>query len=240
MGEKAREIGAVAAADVENPSRRANTRDAGEGFESSALHQARGSGSSKRLLRSSEFRTLGSLHQLGDLLESGGVAEGGLVEDGPDRERLFRIQEPANEATDLVLPLLAQEQAVGVYRAEPRRHQIRRQLQALRERDSGQRRAKLLEETLREPDAQQRQSHVVLDDPAEAPDQADLIELRGHATPLLARIIHEARSENAESTASSRPSDRRPPEAYLAVRRGRPEGEGREDAVLSAFAVERS
>ena len=57
---------------------------------------------------------------------------------------------------------------------------------------------------------------------------------------LLARIFHEARSEGAESAAASRPSDRRPPEAYSTVRRGRPEGEGREDAVLSASSVERS
>jgi hypothetical protein len=57
---------------------------------------------------------------------------------------------------------------------------------------------------------------------------------------VLARIIHEARSEDAESAADSRPSDRRPPEAYLTVRRGRAEGEGREGAVLSASAVERS
>jgi hypothetical protein len=56
----------------------------------------------------------------------------------------------------------------------------------------------------------------------------------------LARTIHEARSEDANSAADSRRSDRRAPEAYLAVRRGRPEGEGREDAVLSASAVERS
>jgi len=31
----------------------------------------------------------------------------------------------------------------------------------------------------------------------------------------LARIIHEARGEGAESAEDSRPSDRRPPEAYL-------------------------
>ncbi len=38
----------------------------------------------------------------------------------------------------------------------------------------------------------------------------------GRVTGLaLARIIHEARSENVESAGDSRPSDRRSPEAYL-------------------------
>jgi hypothetical protein len=37
---------------------------------------------------------------------------------------------------------------------------------------------------------------------------------------LLARTIHEARSENADSDGDSRPSDRRPPLAYSTVRRG--------------------
>ena len=36
----------------------------------------------------------------------------------------------------------------------------------------------------------------------------------GAADGLLARTIHEARSEDADSDGGSRPSDRRPPQAY--------------------------